>query len=154
MVHGQVYFFFDTDLYGPELWTLDDSAEGAHLVLDMWPGPGSSDARVIGTLDRKGTASEVLLLSGNDKYHGAELWMIEALFDLIPIRSVRREEGQFKFTFEAKEGKTYRIDRSTDLTAWDAASTISGMDGVIEVSDDEDPTPGRYFYRVTELEAP
>jgi hypothetical protein len=58
---------------------------------------------------------------------------------------------EVKVNFVSERGKTYRIERSTDLQSWAAIREhIPGNGGQAEVSDESAPDVEALFYRAVE----
>ncbi len=84
-VGPHVYFTATTYLHGTELWRTDGTAAGTSLVLDIRPGPESSD------ISNLTNVNGTLYFTANDGTTGRELWRSEGtpfstrnVFDLNP----------------------------------------------------------------------
>jgi ELWxxDGT repeat protein len=64
----RLFFPFDTEADGGELWSTDGTPEGTVLVRDIVPGPGSSSPSHLAA------AGDRLFFAAADEDHGIELW--------------------------------------------------------------------------------
>jgi ELWxxDGT repeat protein len=71
---GVVYFEGSDASSGSELWRSDGTGEGTVLVVDLNPGPGGSSK--YGTTRTAAEINGFLYFTGNDGFHGYELWRI------------------------------------------------------------------------------
>jgi len=67
-LEGIVYFRAEDDLGGEELWRTDGTPQGTWQVLDIHPGPGSSEPENFAVHDG------ALYFRADDGVHGPELW--------------------------------------------------------------------------------
>jgi ELWxxDGT repeat protein len=58
------------------LWRSDETEAGAVLATGLYPGLTGSDPQILGIMGR-GTATETLLFSADDYFHGTELWKVQ-----------------------------------------------------------------------------
>jgi ELWxxDGT repeat protein len=68
---NRVYFSGHDELHGFELWTSDGTAEGTHMVKDIYPGPMGTVEDIYPRFARLG---KELYFSASDGVHGQELW--------------------------------------------------------------------------------
>ena len=77
-VQGGVAFFGGTAATGREPWFSDGSSEGTRLILDLMPGPGSSDDGFVeahSSGETHASTGTAYWFVADDGTHGAELWL-------------------------------------------------------------------------------
>jgi ELWxxDGT repeat protein len=82
---SRVYFAADDGAHGNELWVTDGTSAGTRMVIDLRPGPDSSNPGPLFALDG------LLWYAADDGVHGREPWRSDGtapgtslLFDLVP----------------------------------------------------------------------
>jgi ELWxxDGT repeat protein len=96
-VGGRIYLRGDDGLHGAELWSSDGSEATTQLVLDIRPGPESSDPIFLAESDGD------VFFSADDGVHGRELWISDGTLggtylvkDIVPgSEGSRPSEGVF-----------------------------------------------------------
>jgi len=73
---------------------------------------------------------------------GEELWLMPRLV----------QHGQFAFSFDAKEGITYEVQDSLNLTNWEVIKTYTGTGKTVRFDEERDHDPPQWFYRVRVVE--
>ena len=73
----------------------------------------------------------------------------EELWALMP-RLV--QHGRFAFSFDAKEGKVYKVQDSFDLLNWEVIKTYTGTGTAVRFDEERDHDPPKIFYRVKVVE--
>jgi ELWxxDGT repeat protein len=90
---GVVYFEGSDASSGSELWRSDGTEEGTVLVVDLNPGPGGSSKYYTPR-----TAAEInghLYFTGDDGFHGFELWRIPLDTGTSPVIGDANGDGRF-----------------------------------------------------------
>jgi hypothetical protein len=65
-----------------------------------------------------------------------------------PAQITNHPDGKKDLLFQGIPGRTYRIERSTDMTAWTTIATVAASPTGQVTFTDEDPPPGSAFYRI------
>ncbi len=68
--NNKLYFQAATDATGIEMWSTDGTTSGTAIVIDILPGPGSSEAGYYGFFPFNGK----LYFGASDSVHGLQLW--------------------------------------------------------------------------------
>jgi len=92
---GSIYFTTEDEIYGREVWSTDGTDEGTQLLIDLHPGPGDSNPKILGVIGERGTGGETLLFGGDDGFHGNELWKVAGGPSLRPSSFAEWKEEQF-----------------------------------------------------------
>jgi hypothetical protein len=61
--------------------------------------------------------------------------------------------GMFQFTFSSVIGKSYHIERSTDLSSWTLINTVNATESITAYTDNATPA-GKVFYRIAPVVVP
>jgi hypothetical protein len=61
--------------------------------------------------------------------------------------------GMFQFTFRSVIGKSYHIERSTDLSSWTLINTVNATESITAYTDNATPA-GKVFYRIAPVVVP
>ena len=111
-VNDLIYFVAGTEEFGRELWQSDGTAEGTKMVRDIFPGPRSSDARLLGA------SGDTLFFMANDGVHGQELWSVtvDEAFSDEPLVGDLDNDGEVNFAdflaFSQDFGRTSEPDET------------------------------------------
>ena len=62
------------------------------------------------------------------------------------------QHGRFAFSFDAKEGKVYKVQDSFDLLNWEVIKTYTGTGTAVRFDEERDHDPPKIFYRVKVVE--
>jgi ankyrin repeat protein len=62
------------------------------------------------------------------------------------------QHGHFAFSFGTKEGMTYEVQDSLNLTNWEVIKTYKGTGGAVRFDEERDHDPPKWFYRVRVVE--
>ena len=62
------------------------------------------------------------------------------------------QHGHFAFSFGTKEGMTYEVQDSLNLTNWEVIKTYKGTGGAVRFDEERDHDPPQIFYRIKVVE--
>ena len=130
----KLYFTAQDAEHGEELWVSDGTAQGTHMVKDIYPGEVSSNVSYITRFNEK----VVFQATANDD-EGGELWIsdgTEAGTQLIsdinliggsePMGFVQINENQFIFAAKDVESITYHTNGEPQWWLWISDGTAEG----------------------------